>query len=111
MKLILAIVNNDDGPMITAQLNKKGVYTTKIASTGGFLSAGNMTFISGVEDEKVEEVIEIIKAYSRKRTQPVPNPNLDMHAGHIGGTAMAPAEVIVGGGTIFVLNVESFTRV
>ena len=53
MKLIMAIVNNDDGPMITAQLNKKGVYTTKIASTGGFLSAGNMTFISGVEDEKV----------------------------------------------------------
>ena len=40
MKLIMAIVNNDDGPMITAQLNKKGVYTTKIASTGGFLSAG-----------------------------------------------------------------------
>lgn len=111
MKLIMAIVNNDDGPMITAQLNKKGVYTTKIASTGGFLSAGNMTFISGVEDEMVEEVIEIIKAYSRKRTQPVPNPNLDMHAGHIAGGAMAPAEVLVGGGTIFVLNVESFTRV
>lgn len=106
MKLIMAIVNNDDGPMITAQLNKKGVYTTKIASTGGFLSAGNMTFISGVEDEKVDEVIEIIKAYSRKRTQPVPN--LDVTSL---GAAVAPAEVLVGGGTIFVLNVESFTRV
>lgn len=109
MKLIMAIVNNDDGPMITAQLNKKGVYTTKIASTGGFLSAGNMTFISGVEDEKVDEVIEVIKAYSRKRTQPVPN--LDSSAGHIGGASLTPAEVLVGGGTIFVLNVESFTRV
>lgn len=107
MKLIMAIVNNDDGPMITAQLNKKGVYTTKIASTGGFLSAGNMTFISGVEDEKVDEVIEVIKAYSRKRTQPIPN--LDVPAGQIGG--ISPAQVLVGGGTIFVLNVESFTRV
>lgn len=94
--------------MITAQLNKKGVYTTKIASTGGFLSAGNMTFISGVEDEKVDEVIEVIKAYSRKRTQPVPN--LDITSGQVGG-AVAPAEVLVGGGTIFVLDVESFTRV
>lgn len=108
MKLIMAIVNNDDGPMITAQLNKKGVYTTKIASTGGFLSAGNMTFISGVEDEMVNEVIDIIKAYSRKRTQPVPN--LDVTSGQV-GSAVAPAEVLVGGGTIFVLNVESFTRV
>ena len=107
MKLIMAIVNNDDGPMITAQLNKKGVYTTKIASTGGFLSAGNMTFISGVEDDKVDEVIEVIKAYSRKRTQPVPS--LDVPAGQIG--SMSPAQVLVGGGTIFVLNVESFTRV
>ncbi len=109
MKLIMAIVNNDDGPMITAQLNKKGVYTTKIASTGGFLSAGNMTFISGVEDERVDEVIEVIKAYSRKRTQPVPN--LDVPAGQVGSSAMSPAQVLVGGGTIFVLNVESFTRV
>lgn len=108
MKLILAIVNNDDGPMITAQLNKKGVYTTKIASTGGFLSAGNMTFISGVEDEKVEEVVEIIKAYSRKRSQPVPN--FDVQGG-IGGAVSVPAEVLVGGGTIFVLDVESFIRV
>ena len=107
MKLIMAIVNNDDGPMITAQLNKKGVYTTKIASTGGFLSAGNMTFISGVEDEKVDEVIEIIKAYSRKRTQPVPN----YEAASVPGAAVSNAEVLVGGGTIFVLNVESFTRV
>ena len=109
MKLIMAIVNNDDGPMITAQLNKKGVYTTKIASTGGFLSAGNMTFISGVEDEMVDEVIEVIKAYSRKRTQPVPH--IDSSAGHVGATPIAPAEVLVGGGTIFVLNIESFTRV
>lgn len=109
MKLILAIVNNDDGPMITAQLNKKGVYTTKIASTGGFLSAGNMTFISGVEDEKVDEVIEIIKAYSRKRTQPVPA--YDVPIGQIAGGGVNPAQVLVGGGTIFVLNVESFTRV
>lgn len=107
MKLILAIVNNDDGPMITAQLNKKGVYTTKIASTGGFLSAGNMTFISGVEDEKVDEVVEIIKAYSRKRSQPVPN--FDMQ-GQVAGGIISPAEVLVGGGTIFVLNVENFIR-
>jgi len=106
MKLILAIVNNDDGPMVTAQLNKRGVYTTKIASTGGFLSAGNMTFISGVEDEKVDEVIEVIKSYSRKRTQPVPA----VSVGQMPGGFINQAEVLVGGATIFVLDVEQFTR-
>lgn len=106
MKLILAIVNGDDGPMVTAQLNKRGVYTTKIASTGGFLSAGNMTFISGVEDEKVEETIEVIKSYSRKRTQPVPAADM----GQLPDGLMNRAQVIVGGATIFVLDVEQFSR-
>lgn len=106
MKLVLAIVNSDDGPMVTAQLNKRGVYTTKIASTGGFLSVGNMTFISGVEDEKVEEVIEVIKAYSRKRTQPVPA----MITNQIPAGFVNQAEVLVGGATIFVLDVQQFTR-
>lgn len=106
MKLVLAIVNNDDGPMVTAQLNKKGFYTTKIASTGGFLSAGNMTFISGVDDEKVDQVIEVIKSYSKKRTQPVPSLTMEqMPAGYIN-----QAQVLVGGATIFVLNVEQFIR-
>ena len=106
MKLIMAIVNNDDGPMITAQLNKKGVYTTKIASTGGFLSAGNMTFISGVEDEKVEECISLIGSESCKRTEMVPaTASFD-----IGRYTSYPVEVQVGGATIFVLNVEQFIK-
>ncbi len=111
MKLVLAIVNNDDGPMITAQLNKKGFYTTKIASTGGFLSAGNMTFISGVEDERVEEVVNVIKDYSRKRTQPVPNVSMNMGAGAAPILNQPTAQVLVGGATIFVLDVENFIRV
>ena len=106
MKLILAIVNNDDGPMVTAQLNKKGIYTTKIASTGGFLSAGNMTLISGVEDEKVDEVISVFNEFSRKRTQMVsPSPSF-MTEGFISRAV----EVTVGGATIFVLDVDKFIK-
>ena len=59
MKLILAIVNNDDGPMVTAQLNKKGIYTTKIASTGGFLSAGNNT-VSPLKGENVPVFLALL---------------------------------------------------
>ena len=35
--------------------------------------AGNTTFISVVEDEKVDEVIGIIAKHSRRRTQVVPS--------------------------------------
>ena len=65
MKLVLAIINNDDTPIVTAQLTKAGFYMTKIASTGGFLTAGNTTFMSGVEDDKVDAIIEIISKFSK----------------------------------------------
>ena len=66
MKLVLAIINNDDSPIVTAQLTKAGFYMTKIASTGGFLTSGNTTFMSGVEDDKVDDIIEIISKFSKK---------------------------------------------
>lgn len=112
MKLVLAIINNDDGPIVTAQLTKAGFNMTKIASTGGFLMSGNTTFISGVEDDKVDEVIGIISKFSKKRLQPSVVHNGGFFPG--GGIDMAGStvqEVLVGGGTIFVLNIERFERV
>ena len=110
MKLILAIVNNDDAPIVTTQLTKAGFNTTKIASTGGFLMSGNTTFITGVDDEKVDAVIDIISRFSKKRMQPSVA-GVQQHSFTGVGAAAPITEVLVGGGTIFVLNVESFTRV
>ena len=59
MKLILAIVSNDDSGAVSSALTRGGFSVTKLATTGGFLMAGNTTFISGVDDEKVDEVIGI----------------------------------------------------
>ncbi len=111
VKLILAIINNDDGPIVTAKLTEAGFPMTKIASTGGFLMSGNTTFISGVEDDKVDEAISIISKYSKKRLQPSV-----IHGGMMHGTGhdiigSAVQEVPVGGGTIFVLGVERFQQV
>ncbi len=50
MKLILAIVNDDDATSVSNALNKDGISATKLATTGGYLKAGNTTFIIGVED-------------------------------------------------------------
>ncbi len=112
MKLVLAIINNDDSPIVTAQLTKAGFYMTKIASTGGFLTSGNTTFMSGVEDDKVDEIIGIISKFSKKRLQPSVAHTPGLFSG--GSHDMASSsiqEVLVGGGTIFVLNVERFEHV
>ena len=45
MKLIFAVVNGDDSQAVAKTLTKRGFFATKLASTGGFLSAGNTTFL------------------------------------------------------------------
>ena len=107
MKLVLAIVGNDDSAMVSAALTKEGFSVTKLATTGGFLKKGNTTFIVGTEDEKVDQVISIIASQSRRRTQLVPSTTtMD-----IGVYSAFPVEVTIGGSTIFVLNVDRFEKV
>ncbi len=106
MKLILAIVNNDDSPVVANNLTANGFFVTKLATTGGFLKAGNTTFIVGTDDEKVADVISIIETHSKRRTQMVP-----ISVGDASSMFdSAPLEVSVGGATIFVLDVEQFKK-
>ncbi len=105
MKLITAIVNGDDANVVAAELTRAGYIVTKLATKGGFLKIGNTTFLIGVEDEKVDDVIGIIREYSCKRTQTVP----DLSA-FPGDTLALPLEVTVGGATIFVTDVARFEK-
>lgn len=110
MKLVFAIVNNDDGNIVMRELNKAGYSVTKTASTGGFLRAGNTTLLTGVEETEVQNVVEIIKKFSMKRKQIMftPEPVL----GAVGTDYMSfPEEIETGGATIFVLDVERFEKV
>lgn len=102
MKLLLAIVNNDDAHSVNSSLSKEGFFVTKISSTGGFLMSGNSTFLMGVGDDQVEKAIEIIGTHSQKRVQAVP---FDMSY-HNNGVVPTTGKVTVGGATVFVLNVE-----
>lgn len=107
MKLIFAIVNGDDSQSVSAALTKSGFFATKLASTGGFLSSGNTTFLICTEDENVGSVIDIISNKSHRRKQYVPS---GISYG-IGSYTSFPVEVSVGGATIFVTDVERFEKV
>ena len=108
MKLIIAIVNNDDAGNLNTALIKEGYQATKLATTGGSLRAGNTTLMIGVEDDKVDAVKEIISDNCKKRKEIVPTAISTPFAA-VGFDAI-PMEVTVGGATVFTINVESFDK-
>ena len=106
MKLIFAIVSNDDSSRVSKELTMNRFSVTRLATTGGFLMAGNTTFLIGTDDDKVDEVISIIGKHSKKRTQMVPS----SASYGVGMYTSFPVEVQVGGATIFVTNIERFEK-
>ena len=66
MKLVLAIVQDDDALDLIEELNDKGFRVTKLATTGGFLKSGNTTLMIGVEIDKVDVVINIIEEVCKR---------------------------------------------
>ena len=80
MKLIIAIVQDEDASRLVSSLMNEGFGVTKLATTGGFLRAGNTTLLVGVE------------------------------AGVSGVYSPYPIEVMVGGATVFVLTVDQFVK-
>jgi uncharacterized protein YaaQ len=61
MKLIMSIVNSDDARGLLDTLSRHGLRATMISTTGGFLREGNATIFVGTDDERVDEVLALIK--------------------------------------------------
>ena len=61
MKLIYAIISDDDVKSVTGELNQEGFYATRLSSSGSFLRSGNTTLMICTEDELVDQAISIIK--------------------------------------------------
>ena len=108
MKLIYAIVHDEDSPRLMAELNQAGYRVTRLSSTGGFLRAGNTTLMIVVEEEEVQAVLEIIRRFSSARKTAI---NTNMTPSAMGSSYMPyPVEVTVGGATVFITNVEYFEK-
>ncbi len=110
MKLIIAIVQDEDSSRLLTGLMQKGIGVTKLATTGGFLKAGNTTLLIGVDDSRVQEAVGIIESICKSRKQLT---TAHTSASGISGANFAPypVEVTVGGATLFVLSVDQFLKV
>ena len=82
MKLIYAIVRNDNEDDVMDALNKDHFQVTKLASTGGFLRKGNSTLMIATQDDMVDECIELIKKQCGKRQK------ITVNMPYVSGTSM-----------------------
>ena len=110
MKLIVAIVQDEDAGRLVSALMDKGFGVTKLATTGGFLRAGNTTLISGLEDERLDEALGIVEKICKSREQ-ITASAAPMNGGTGGVYVPYPIRVTVGGATVFVLEVSQFLKV
>jgi len=70
MKLIIAILPDNDSDSASKGLIDAGFRVTKIASTGGFLRKGSTTLLIGVEDAQVDDAIHAIRQNSAPPIEP-----------------------------------------
>lgn len=106
MKMITAIVNKEDSGAVARALTGAGFAMTRLSTTGGFLMAGNVTLLIGVEDGQVDQVVALIAEHSKQRKEIVPS----TATYGAGVSAALPLEVTVGGATVFVTDVDRFIK-
>ncbi|MGV3243185.1 cyclic-di-AMP receptor [Staphylococcus sp. 11261D007BR] len=106
MKMIIAIVQDQDSQELSDKLAKNDFRATKLATTGSFLRSGNTTFLCGVNDDRVDELITLIEETCGNREQLV-TPITPL-SGSADSYIPYPVEVEVGGATVFVMPIDSF---
>lgn len=72
MRLMVAIVRGEDADNVIGSLLAAGHRLTRINTTGGFLRRGNATLLIGVEAQQVDDVIALVQAACRPRSEAAP---------------------------------------
>lgn len=109
MKLLIAIIQNEDAYILTEELNNNGFQVTRLNTVGGFLKKKNSTLMIGTQEEKIDEALKIIRNLCKERqelvTAPIDPTFIDTPVANY-----ATGGVKVGGATIFILDVEDFIK-
>lgn len=106
MKLILAVVEDDDATVLMDALIDNNFSATKLASTGGFLLRGNTTLLIGVADQQVDDVLRIIRRVCVRRKKLLPQTPAEIPT-----SVAMPMEIESGGATVWVLDVDQFHKI
>lgn len=108
MKFIIAIVQDYDCDKLLRAVTAVGLRATRVASTGGFLRAGNTTVLMGVDNHRVSECLQLIQRSCRSRVEVKIDPESPDLADWV---AAGVHEVTVGGAVVFITSVKRFERI
>ena len=108
MKMIMAVVAGSDEREVKKNLMKEGFSVTKLSSSGGFLKSNTATLITVVPAERVQLALDTLKKTTKAH---------HFHSGHMTPESksyynVAPGgqDFVIGGATVFVLDVEKFEK-
>ncbi len=108
MKLVLAVIQNEDEDALTDAMETEGLSVTRIGSSGGFLRANNITLMSAVEDHQVDRVLALLSKHCKRRTKHLHPwvPSMEARERFLGAV---PIEV--GGAAVFILKLERMEKI
>lgn len=108
MKLVIAVINNDDSRTVITALTGRDFFVTQLSTTGGFLMVGNTTLLIGTEKERLLELKEILKKYCVTREKM--NPSIEA-LGRSMLNHSVEEKVTIGGAVMFTLSVDEFEKI
>jgi len=105
LKLVVAIVQDEDAGPLHDALVSQGFPLTRLNSVGGFLRKGNATILVGVPARRLSPLLAVIRDNCRTRTGYfVPTFPMDVAEPLL----PEPVEVEIGGALVLVLDVDRF---
>lgn len=111
-KLILAVLQKEDYKQTLKELNEHKIFVTKLSSSGGFLQKENVTIMIGVEEERWQSTMDILKKNAGRRKEtvyamPEPSATGNMYANV---STPIPIQKEVGGVVIFTMQLEELQK-
>ena len=108
MKLILAVIQNEDEDALTEAVEIEGLSVTRIGSSGGFLRASNVTLMMAVDDNQVDGVLALLGKHCKRRTKHLRpgSPGVEARERFPGAI---PIEV--GSAAVFILDIERMEKI
>lgn len=108
MKLILAVIQNEDQDALTDVMESEGISMTRIGSSGGFLRTSNVTLMTAVEDKQLQHVLDLFGKHCKRRTKQQHSrvPTMEARERFLGAMP-----VQIGGAAVFILNLEKMEKI
>ena len=108
-KLVLAVLQGSDSDNTIRNLNERGFMVTVLSSTGGFLKKKSTTVMIGVEESQLDTALSILKTCAgHRQSTAYAMPSSGSY--YPGSGSAVPVPTVIGGATVFVLDVDTMAK-